>query len=172
MRTSLGIVAAIVAGVIAVAAWWSPSSATPARATADRPQVIHRAARPATAMIVHRARSVEQPVEPALMIDERWFVEHVEAIGKLVGHPASELADRLGAVAKVGEDFIEWSVADLGIAAGNAYGLATIEGGRVTGVLFRGRSSEDTLHRLKAQLSLQVTMAGGERPSFSIVAGE
>jgi hypothetical protein len=172
VRTSLGIVATIVAGVIAVAAWRSTSSATPTRATGDRPQVIHRAARPATAMIVHRARMIEQPVEPALAIDEPRFIEHVEAIGKLVGHPASELAERLGDVAKVGDDFIEWNVADLGIAAGNAYALATIEGGHVTGVLFRGRSSEDTLHRLKAQLSLQVTMAGGERPSFSIVAGE
>jgi len=123
-------------------------------------------------MIVHRARTIEQPVEPALAIDEPRFIEHVEAVGKLVGHPASELAERLGDVAKVGDDFIEWNVADLGIAAGNAYALATIEGGRVTGVLFRGRSTEETLHRLKPQLSLQLTMAGGERPSFSIVAGE
>lgn len=123
-------------------------------------------------MIVHRARALEQPVEPSLAIDEARFVAHVEAIGKLVGHPASELAERLGDAAKVGDDFIEWNLADVGIEAGNTYALATVEAGHITGALFRGRSSEDTLRRLRAQLSLQLTMAGGERPSFSIVAGE
>jgi hypothetical protein len=170
VRTSLGVVATIVAGVIAVAALRSPSRATPTRAVGSPTQTTHRAARPTTAMIVHRARNLE--VEPALTIDEPRFVAHVEAIGKLVGHPASELVEQLGDVAKVGDDFIEWNVADLGIAAGNAYALATLEDGHVTGVVFRGRSSEDTLHRLKSQLSLQLTMAGGERPSFSITAGE
>jgi len=165
VRTSLGVVATIVAGVIAVAALRSPTAAKPT-------QSIHRAARPATAMIVHRMRTIEAPAEPSLVIEEGRFVAHVEAIGKLVGHPTSELVEYLGNAAKVGDDFIEWNVADVGIEAGNAYALATVEGGRVTGVLFRGRSSEDTLKRLKSQLSLQLTMAGGDRPSFSIVVGE
>jgi hypothetical protein len=155
---SLGVVA-VIAGLIAFRAHGSPI-------------VAKSAPRARTAVIVHRSSAAERPPEPSLEIDEPRFVRHVELIAKLIGHPASELADHLGAAAKPGDDFIEWDVADVGIAAGTTYGLATIENGTVTGVTFRGRATDEILRRIKPQLSLQLTMAGGERPSFTITGGE
>ncbi len=97
---------------------------------------------------------------------------HVTAIAKLVGHPSQQLVTTLGKAASVGNGMVEWNLKDLGIAAGATYGYATIVRGKVTGVFFRGRASEDVLHHLRLPRGLQLTEAGGEHPAFSIVTGE
>jgi hypothetical protein len=108
----------------------------------------------------------------SLDIDVRGLRRHVQSIAKLVGHPARELATKLGAAATSGDGTIEWNLADTGVDAANAYGVASVVDGKVTGFVIRGRASLDKLLKLHLHRPLQLTRAGGERPSYSITAGE
>jgi len=116
------------------------------------------------------------PLAPAtqasLDIDVRGLRRHVQAIAKLIGHPASELAAKLGATATVSDGSIEWNLVDVGVDAATAYGYASVVDGRVTGFVIRGRASLLKLLQLHLRRPLQLTEAGGERPSYSIAAGE
>jgi hypothetical protein len=116
------------------------------------------------------------PVEPApadpLAIDVPKLRRHAETIAKLVGQPAGELAATLGAAATIGDDSIEWNLADAGVAAATAYGYASIVDGTVTGFVIRGRAPLDQLRQLHLHRPLQLTRAGGERPAYSIAVGE
>jgi hypothetical protein len=105
-------------------------------------------------------------------IDVRGLRRHVKSIAKLVGHPAHELAARLGAAAVVGDGTIEWNLAKLGVDAASAYGYASVVDGMVTGFVIRGRAALDQLVQLHLHGPLQLTVAGGERPSYSIAVGE
>ena len=109
---------------------------------------------------------------PTLDIDVAAVVRHVETTTKLIGHPVRDLTAQLGAVATVTDDAIEWNVSDLGIAAGSTYAYASVVGGKVTGIVFRGRATLERLQEIKVRRPLQLTMAGGERPSFSIATYE
>jgi len=113
------------------------------------------------------------PAPPAsLDIDVPGLRRHVQAIAKLIGHPASELAAKLGAAAIVGDGSIEWNLVDAGVGAASAYGYASVVDGTVTGFVIRGRASLAKLLQLHLHRPLQLTEAGGERPSYSIAAGE
>jgi hypothetical protein len=111
-------------------------------------------------------------IAPALDLDVTALVRHVETTTKLIGHPARDLVAHLGTAASVTDDAIEWNVADLGIAAGSTYAYASIVAGKITGVVFRGRATLERLQEIKVRRPLQLTMAGGERPSFSIATYE
>jgi len=108
----------------------------------------------------------------SLDIDVRALRRHVQAIAKLIGHPASELAAKLGATATVGDGSIEWNLVDVGVDAASAYGYASVVDGKVTGFVIRGRASLAKLVQLRLRRPLQLTEAGGDRPSYSIAAGE
>jgi hypothetical protein len=97
---------------------------------------------------------------------------HAESLAKLIGHPAPDLAAMLGPAATVSADAIEWNLGDVGVHAANAYGYASIVDGAVTGFVIRGRAPLDQLQQLHLHRPLQLTRAGGERPSYSIAAGE
>jgi hypothetical protein len=113
------------------------------------------------------------PVPPvSLDIDVPKLRRHVESIARLVGHPARELAAQLGAAAMIGDGTIEWNLANVGVDAASAYGYASVVDGAVTGFVIRGRASLDKLLQLHLHRPLQLTRAGGERPSYSITAGE
>ena len=113
------------------------------------------------------------PASPAsLDIDVVGLRHHVQAIAKLIGHPSSELAAKLGAAATVGDGSIEWNLVDVGVDAASAYGYASVIDGTVTGFVIRGRASLAKLLQLHLHRPLQLTRAGGERPSYSITAGE
>jgi hypothetical protein len=119
------------------------------------------------------------PVPPAALgsrvspdIDVRGLRRHVQSIAKLIGHPARELAAKLGAAATIGDGTIEWNLVDAGVAAASAYGYASVVNGAVTGFVIRGRASLDKLLQLHLHRPLQLTRAGGERPSYTIAAGE
>ena len=122
-----------------------------------------------TAAVVHEVA----PVPPvSLNIDVPGLRRHVQAIAKLVGHPARELAAKLGAAATIGDDRIEWNLSEVGVDAASAYGYASVVDGAVTGFVIRGRASLDKLQKLHLHRPLQLTRAGGERPSYSITDGE
>ncbi len=113
------------------------------------------------------------PASPgSLDIDVVGLRHHVQAIAKLIGHPASELAAKLGAAAAIGDGWIEWNLVDIGVDAASAYGYASVVDGAVTGFVIRGRASLDKLLQLHLHRPLQLTRAGGERPSYSITVGE
>jgi hypothetical protein len=107
-----------------------------------------------------------------LDIDVPKLRRHVESIAKLIGHPAGALAAELGAAATIGDGAIEWDLASVGVDAASAYGYASVVDGVVTGFVVRGRASLDQLLRLHLHRPLQLTRAGGERPAYSITAGE
>jgi len=131
---------------------------------------------PHVTMVVAHEVAPATPVVPApqasLDIDVRGLRRHVHAIAKLIGHPASELAAKLGATATVSDGSIEWNLVDVGVDAATAYGYASVVDGKVTGFVIRGRASLDKLLKLHLHRPLQLTQAGGERPSYSIAAGE
>jgi hypothetical protein len=116
--------------------------------------------------------SIASPPNAGSSIDGRALQQHVTAIARLVGQPSRELADRLGRAAIISDGAIEWNLADVGVAAGATYGYANVERGVVTGVVFRGRADLEALLALHFPRGIQLTRAGGERPSFSITAGE
>jgi len=120
----------------------------------------------------HEAPAAPVIAPATLDIDVAALVRHVETTTKLIGHPVRELTAQLGAVATVTDDAIEWNVSDLGIAAGSTYAYASIVDGKVTGIVFRGRATLERLQEIKVPRPLQLTMAGGERPSFSIATYE
>lgn len=128
-----------------------------------------------TAAVLHENAPVPPlsavpPVPPD--IDVPALRRHVQAIAKLVGHPARALAAKLGAAATIGDDRIEWNLSEAGVDAASAYGYASVVDGAVTGFVIRGRASLDKLQKLHLHRPLQLTRAGGERPSYSITDGE
>jgi hypothetical protein len=128
-----------------------------------------------TAAAVHESVPVPPvaSVPPvSLDIDVPGLRRHVKSIARLIGHPARELAAKLGAAATIGDDSIEWSLSEIGVDAASAYGYASIVDGAVTGFVIRGRASLDKLRKLHLHRPLQLTLAGGERPSYSITDGE
>jgi hypothetical protein len=148
---------------------------TPAAALAE-PSV------PVPPPVPHVATTAVHEVAPAppvvpdppvsLDIDVPRLRRHVQSIAKLIGHPARELAAKLGAAATIGDGTIEWNLVDVGVDAASAYGYASVVDGAVTGFVIRGRASLDKLLQLHLHRPLQLTRAGGERPSYSITAGE
>ena len=143
---------------------------------------LSRTASPVRLSVPHVATAAAHEVAPvtpvvpapqvSLDIDVRGLRRHVHAIAKLIGHPASELAAKLGATATISDGSIEWNLADVGVDAASAYGYASVVDGRVTGFVIRGRASLPKLLQLHLRRPLQLTQAGGERPSYSIAAGE
>ena len=143
---------------------------------------LARPSAPVRVPLVHVAATGAREVAPvapvapgtpgSLDIDVRALRRHVQAIAKLIGRPASALAAKLGAAATVGDGSIEWNLVDVGVDAAGAYGYASVVGGTVTGFVIRGRASLDRLLQLHLRRPLQLTEAGGERPSYSIAAGE
>jgi hypothetical protein len=151
------------------------AAVTPTAAFAE----THVPAPPRIARIATTAVHQVAPVPPAapvapgaLDIDVPALRRHVKSIAKLIGHPARELAGKLGSAATVGDGTIEWSIADAGVHAGSACGYASVVDGAVTGFVIRGRASLAKLLQLHLHRPLQLTRAGGERPSYSITAGE
>ena len=65
-----------------------------------------------------------------------------------------------------------WTLVVIAPGAAHAYGYASVVDGAVTGLVIRGRAPLDKLRQLHLHRPLQLTQAGGERPSFSITAGE
>jgi hypothetical protein len=118
------------------------------------------------------ARTLPTQADAQPLINLPKLQHHVIAISQLVGQPARVLAARLGSAATLGDGTIEWNVSELGVAAGATYGYANIEAGIVTGVVFRGRADLDGLLQLRFPRGIQLTRAGGDRPSFSITVGE
>lgn len=110
------------------------------------------------------------PVAPD--IDVPGLRRHVKSLAKLIGHPARELVAKLGTAATVDDGAVEWNLVDAGVHAASAYGYASIVKGAVTGFVIRGRAPLDKLLQLHLHRPLQLTLAGGERPSYSITAGE
>ncbi len=165
MHRMVAVLAASLLGVVA---------SRPATALAERGARAARAA-PAGRRVAIAAHDVAPaaPVLPdPLGINVGKLRRHAEAIAKLVGHPARELAAMLGPAAAVGDGAIEWNLGDVGIAAASAYGYASVVEGAVTGFVIRGRAPIEQLGQLHLPRPLQLTRAGGERPSYSIALGE
>ena len=167
MRSStLVVIATGLAGLVAL---------TPASALAETHASISPSVPRVTAIAVHEvapATRVTPDPPGSLHIDVRRLRHHVKAVAKLIGHPARELAAKLGTAATIGDGTIEWNLTDAGVDAANAYGYASVVNGAVTGFVIRGRASLDKLLLLHLHHPLQLTVAGGERPSYSITAGE
>jgi hypothetical protein len=148
---------------------------TPSAARAEPHGMASALAHRVASAAVHEV-SLVMPLGPAptglLDIDVPGLRRHVEAIAKQIGHPARALATKLGTAAKIGDGMIEWNLADVGVGAASAYGYASVVDGAVTGFVIRGRASLDKLQQLHLHRPLQLTLAGGERPSYSITAGE
>jgi hypothetical protein len=125
-----------------------------------------------TAAAAHENAPVASVPPVSLDIDVPGLRRHVKSIAKLIGHPARELAAKLGAEATIGDDRIEWNLSEIGVDAASAYGYASVVDGAITGFVIRGRASLDKLQKLHLHRPLQLTLAGGERPSYSITAGE
>jgi hypothetical protein len=143
---------------------------------------LPRTASPVRLSVPHVATAAGHEVAPVMPvvsappasidIDVPALRRHVQGVAKLIGHPASELATKLGAAATVSDGSIEWNLVDVGVDAASAYGYASVVDGTVTGFVIRGRASLDKLLKLHLHRPLQLTEAGGERPSYSIAAGE
>jgi hypothetical protein len=146
---------------------------TPSATRAGNPRPAAAAGhRVATAAVDDGAPVTQVAAPGSPEIDVPRLRRHVESIAKLIGHPARELAAKLGAAATIGDDTIEWNLESVGVDAASAYGYANVADGVVTGFVIRGRTSLATLLRLHLHRPLQLTRAGGERPAYSITAGE
>lgn len=157
-----------------------------ARGTRDAPVPAASASAPAPTSARVRATAQAHPIaetpalpssepapsEPALELDMAAIARHAKQAARLVGHPASELAQLIRSAASHDGEVVEWNLADLGIAAGATYGYASIVAGKITGIVIRGRTTLERAHQLRISRPLRLTMSGGDRPSFSIDAGE
>jgi hypothetical protein len=160
------VIATGLAGLVAVM-----PTATLAETHVPGPPPVPRVITTAVHEIAPVTQAASAPLA-ALDIDVPGLRRHVQSIAKLIGHPARELAAKLGAAATIGDGTIEWNLSDLGVDAASAYGYASVADGEVTGFVIRGRASLDKLLQLHLHRPLQLTRAGGERPSYSITAGE
>jgi hypothetical protein len=160
----------------------SPAAGHSARSSSERPHLVELATvtpsstlagtrGPVAASGPHVATAAVDDGAPQ-EIDVPRLRRHVESIAKLIGHPARALAAKLGAAATIGDGTIEWNLDSVGVEAASAYGYANVADGIVTGFVIRGRASLDTLLRLHLHRPVQLTRAGGERPAYSITAGE
>ena len=162
-RFGLGFVVTLASFVLTIAVFSTSATAR---------KLPQQAAIKQTAIVSHEAPAAPASVPAALDIDVPALVRHVESTTRLIGHPVRDLTAQLGTAASVTDDAIEWNVSDLGIAAGATYAYASIVAGKVTGVVFRGRATLERLNEIKVRRPLQLTMAGGERPSVSIATYE
>jgi hypothetical protein len=161
---ALGLVVTVSSAVLAIAAF-SPAASV-ARGAKETP------VRVAAAPVIPTPPPPVTPAPvaaPSLDIDVASLMRHVDDTTRLVGHPARELVAMLGTAATATPDVIEWNLDDVG---GSTYGYASIVDGAITGVVIRGRATLERLEQLHVRRPLRLTMAGGERPSFSIDAGE
>lgn len=149
-----------------------------ARGTKDAPV---KPASPATpTQVVHASVQmpsiVETPAlptsEPALELDMTAIAQHAKVASRLVGHPVGELVQLIGPTASIAGDAVEWNLSELGISAGSTYGYANVAGGKITGIVIRGRTTLERAHQIRIRQPMRLTMSGGDRPSFSIDAGE